>query len=481
MATTTGLVLHLRWANELSGACFFIGSALESAEIFAIQLRNADADRVRDYKKSMIALLAKAQQAGYPVIVAHAAGDTEITRANIPGFDISPAGLAIHGDLYSVTGRNIPAGAEVVLESEAFVFHLTPDFVQPHLVCVAELSASIPPGRYAVRLQAPGWSSQAVPVDVSSGPPQTVRVLHGGPPKVRPYTIVFVANPAIENQAGGTFSADPMLGYRSGFNYAVIFCLRQLFTLAEDLMRQGHIDASIRLVTIFDNTADATEENALAREVFPGHTEPQKGKLNSFVGQYFEKADIVLVLNNSATHGLAMATSTTDDAVGPSTGYILDGTARVHGHLAEIPGSATIHVNEAVPYGVVALHEFLHAASDYNNGRVVDLYRDGFPINFDGTPLALQINKKFRANSTDPIPVIFANYNGTDYLSDQNRDGIGYDPSWLSYHPALIDPARPNIMDNYQYLTITFEQQRCRLDQLTYAWYVDRLWAKVHR
>jgi hypothetical protein len=118
------------------------------------------------------------------------------------------------------------------------------------------------------------------------------------------------------------------------------------------------------------------------------------------------------------------------------------------------------------------LHEFGHAGSDFNNGRVVDLYLDG------GGGGSI-VNRKARAQSTNPVPAQFANYNATGYASDQNRDSIGCPATWSSYHPELIDPTRPNLMDNYWQ---AFDDPlRCRLDRLTYAWYSDRLRAKIFR
>jgi len=473
VAATTGLVLQLTWADGLPGACVFVGPSLESAEILFIRLRSSDPERVRDFKKSMIALLAKALGAGYPVIVEHPDGGTEVTSATIEGFDISPVGAAIHGDFYSVTGRNIPSDAELVFESAGATVTVTPDLIRPHWVFVARLPVEVPLGRNTVSLQAPGWSSQAVPVDVSGGPQTTVRVLHSGAPKVRPYTIVLVANPAIEDEEGGTFTADAALGDRPGFHDAVSFCLRNMFSTTEDLLRQGHIDASLRLVTVFDETAEAIDANALAHEIDPNLMETRRTRLKGFVGRYGETADVVFVLHGSVTHDRATAWFTTDDAAGPTTDFTFDGAARVHGHLPAIPGSAAIPVS-ADQTGLTAFHEFGHAASDFNNGKVVDLYADQA-----GSGGALVVNKKFRADAADPLPADFAEYNGTDHASDQTRDGLGYEAGWTSFHDELIDATRPNMMDNYWQ---TFDDpQRCRLDQLTYDWFVDRLWAKALR
>ena len=90
------------------------------------------------------------------------------------------------------------------------------------------------------------------------------------------------------------------------------------------------------------------------------------------------------------------------------------------------------------------------------------------------------MNKKARLRTIDPIPANFGNYDGTNFASDQNRDGLGYPATWLSYHPVLADAAHPNLMDNY-WLAAGGNPQVCRLDQLTYDWYTDRLRAKLRR
>jgi hypothetical protein len=149
--------------------------------------------------------------------------------------------------------------------------------------------------------------------------------------------------------------------------------------------------------------------------------------------------------------------------------YTYDGVNRQHSRFPDIPGSTAIpiSVNQT---GMTALHEIGHAASDNNNGGVLDLYNDlifGFPV-----------NKKARANAGDPIPIDFATYNGTNYLSDQTRNSIGYPNTWTSYHPELIDNTRPNLMDNYWF---AIDPTQCRLDELTYDWYRDRLNAKLSR
>jgi hypothetical protein len=64
-------------------------------------------------------------------------------------------------------------------------------------------------------------------------------------------------------------------------------------------------------------------------------------------------------------------------------------------------------------------------------------------------------------------------YNGPDFPSDPNRGGLGYPAAWTSFHPELLDPTRPDMMDNYW---LAFDDpQLCRHNGLTRAWYTDRL------
>ena len=267
MAITIGLVQRLTLVGNV--ACLWIGPSLNFAELFTITYTSADSAQRRDSKTMMIHLLSQAQSAGYQVRVNHPDDSAEIAWVTSVDFDICPIGMAIHNDFYSISGTGIPSDVEVVFESSAVTVAVTPDVVRPHLVFVAELPAAVPVGRNTVRLQAPGWSSNAVPIEVLGGPRTTVRTLYSGAPKTAPYTIAFVANPAIETEAGGSFSADPVLANRAGFHAAVRYSLRNLLTETEDLLRQANLDSNIRLISIFDETVATNDANAMAHELPP--------------------------------------------------------------------------------------------------------------------------------------------------------------------------------------------------------------------
>jgi hypothetical protein len=385
------------------------------------------------------------------------------------GFTV--VGDAIQNDFFVVTGSGFADDLQLLFETAAGTVTVAPNVVRPHLAFVARLPASVPTGRHWLRLQHGGATTEPIPVEVTALPPYTVRVFYSGKPKPSPYTIAFVANPAIESQAGGTFNADPVLTNRANYHSAVAYCLQNILRETEDLLRAGGIDAQMRFVSVFDATLAAQQENALAHELPPNLMETRRGVLASFLARFHEVADMVFVLHGSTTHTRASSWFTTDDNSRPAVPYTYDGVARQHGRYSTVPGGCAIPVTVDTTR-MTALHEYGHASSDFNNGRVVDLY-------VDGTAGGFNVNKKFRAQATDPVPATFATYNGTNFNSDPNRDALGYPATWTSYHPQPIDATRPNLMDNYN---LSFDTpRRCRLDQLTYAWMRDRLLAKLGR
>jgi hypothetical protein len=110
-------------------------------------------------------------------------------------------------------------------------------------------------------------------------------------------------------------------------------------------------------------------------------------------------------------------------------------------------------------------HEFGHAFSSYTNGYVADLYVDG--------------NTQFNRKVGRPVPIQFATYNGQAYNSDHVRDGLGYPAAWRSYHPELVDPSRPAIMDDYwQAIGGPLMAQH---DRMTRIYIMDRVHAKATR
>ena len=169
--------------------------------------------------------------------------------------NIMPVGDAIHNDFYSLLGSDIPDDAVLEFSTAVGVIRVTPDFIRPHLALVERLPASLPLGASNLQVISPSTtSSNVVPVTVTAGPPQTVRLLQAGEAKAKPYTIVFVANPGIESAVGATFTSDAILTNRSGYHDIVGHGFRNLFGVAEDILRHDDIDARIRLISIFDST-----------------------------------------------------------------------------------------------------------------------------------------------------------------------------------------------------------------------------------
>jgi hypothetical protein len=465
---TTGLVQRLTWIGN--AVCVQVGADPEHVELFTISLFEADTQAVRLFKKAMAALLAKAQAGGFPVQISHADSGATIDSVAVQNKQISPVGQPITGDFYTVAGSDIPAGAQLVFVSGAVTATVTPEVVRPQFVFVSDLPAAVPSGRSMLHLEAPGWTTEAVPVDVVSGPPLTSRVLYSGFSATSPYNIVFVANPAFLN-SGGTTVADPVLTNRAGFQDTVRYCLECLLTIDEDMLRVNNMDTRIRFVAIFDPSQGTSAANTLAQGDAPNICEPRRDLVSAFTRTYFETADIVYVIVGGTTFDRASAWFTTDNTSSGSTTFNYDGTSHTTYKTASTPGTIALPT-DADQTGPTPLHEFGHAASDFNDGRVIDLYVDGVPT---GT---LVINKKARAHSTDAIPTNFATYQAATYKSDQNRDGLGYPSDWTSYQPELADATRPNLMDNYW---LTPDHKKCRLDKLTHQWFLDRLATKISR
>jgi hypothetical protein len=157
--------------------------------------------------------------------------------------------------------------------------------------------------------------------------------------------------------------------------------------------------------------------------------------------------------------------------------YRYDRQRRVHRLFPAVPGSValSIQLSHAWP---IALHEFAHAASECQTGRLIDAYVDG------GDEPRTMVNKKYLKRTGLPVPARFCTYGIGDqrpklYKSDAARDDLGYPPSWRSYHPEALEPSAPNLMDGYRLAKV--DPARCRFDRLTYQWLWDRIWAKANR
>ncbi len=465
MATTQGAVLSLVWTGN--ALCAQIG-APGAAELLFLAFAAGDAPEALQTKRSMAKLLAAACAAGYPVVVTHGDSDPAIAGTEIPGSDICPS-RAVLDDFFTVSGNALADDVVVEFDGPAAVVTVTPDLVRPSWVLVARLPGVLPAERHLVRLRSPstGWSSGAVPVEVWAAPPERVRRLYTGAPKEAPYAIGFFACPAIRTNAGALV-ADPVIADRPAFHAAVARSLDNLLRSAEDVLRANNLEAAVQFVCVHDETRALVDAFALVQEDSTNMIEARRDLFRGFADDYLVAADVGFALSGSATHTRSTAWFTTDDAGRPGVGFTYDGAAFSHRRFASVPGTVALSTTAG---GLTALHEFGHAASDFNNGMVDDLYVDGLRP-------GLQVNKKARALATDPVPPNFAAYDFTEFASDAARDGLGYPATWTSYHCELLDPARPNMMDNFWFAD---DPRLCRLDRLTRAWLADRLAAKASR
>lgn len=467
MPTLRGRIVGLTWQSEM--VCVYIGSSMNDAQLLQIQFTASDSGIDTEYKRLLAKQLTTALTSRRTV-------DVEYEGSLVGGIDfvlpnISPVGPAIPGDLYSVTGSNIPANAELVFESTTATVSVPADFRRPHWVLVEQVPAAVPAGPAAVYLRAAGWESDHVPIQILGGAPELVRTLYSGRPAHEPYTFVFAATPAVEGEGDpGAITADPVVADRPAFQDLVAYCLDNLFNVTESLL-QGELEQGMRFVAVFDTNRPATTENALVHQVSPNLVETRRDRLGAFTSRYWERADLVFCVTANTTHTRASAWFTSDAMDREGVDFVYDGATRAHRRFTTIPGSAAIPTTVAHTGGLTPIHEFGHAASDFDNGKVDDLY-------VDGQRPGLVVNKKHRMRATAPVPAHFADLDGTKYNSDPSRDGLGYESGWTSYHPTLLDGTRPNMMDNYWLADVP---TRCRLDGLTFQWFRDRLRAKVIR
>jgi hypothetical protein len=294
---------------------------------------------------------------------------------------------------------------------------------------------------------------------------QTIRPGDTGKPD--PYTIVFVANPALERPwKSGAYVDDPICGNKADFdaavNHAVDCLFAKLTGQVETLLADPAIDPHVRVISLrvtglLPNSATAlVGESPLGRMLVP-----RRDELRSFVSSVVPVVDVIIAVADSTVYTRESAWATTDDVTRAGTPFMLDGAAATHWHYPQIPGTAALHKTTR---SITPLHEFGHAASSYNSGFVQDLYDDV---------------KKPQLNCLigRPIPTAFRDYNGVSLPSDQTRGILGYPASWKSYHCDRATPA-PSLMDDYTKAANAFD---CRFDQISAVYLRDRLTAKIGR
>ncbi|MGB7447754.1 MAG: hypothetical protein WA892_01385 [Ornithinimicrobium sp.] len=455
MAEVTGLVTRINWLDDPQLVQVRIGAATDVGTSTLIHFTEDDTTISLAWKRAMITLLSAAQRAGWAIRVVYSATDDKITSVNTVEQDISPCGPAIRGDLYSVSGSGFPTSAHLEFESASRMVDVTPDLARPHLLVVEQLPDSVPLGRCTVRVVAPGYASDRVTIDVSRGKPQTVRVLHSGPPTPAPYTIALVASPAIRYDYDDSITPDDINTDPVLYAQVVIMCLTQLFAVAEDLLTEDNIDQRIRLVTVRDPARTPTEDSALVEQVV-AVLRPRRPEASAFLSAYDQNADLIIAMSSSYAP-TASANSSIADQATPGTPATFDGLNVTHYEGTLTPGAIAMPGRSHLPNdNATTLHEFGHAFGPPGNtwGHVSDLY-------VDDTQAVYPINQRLRATPESVIPEEFGELDGTTYLSDQDRDyGV-----LRQYNPQRRNNL-PNIMTNtgkenlFDYLTRDFLKAR---------------------
>jgi hypothetical protein len=296
-----------------------------------------------------------------------------------------------------------------------------------------------------------------------------VQVLQTGDmSKTDPFTIIFVANPAVEAPwNSGTFMTDPIMSDQQAFDdcvrYACDCLLGNLPGQIEGLLADPEIGPKIRIVSVFQVGLSEADDNALVgQDSVSNLLIARRDVFVPFLARLGLQVDVAYAVSKSASHNRASAWFTSDNDAGPGYNFTLDGVTRSHRFYNLIPGTVALHTTSR---SLTPLHEFGHALSSYTNGMVVDLYVD--------SDTALN-NKRGR-----PIPPQYGNYSGEEIETDFSRDGIGYPSSWQSYHCERLALDVPAVMDNY--FLSPRGAEACVHDKVTREFLRDRLLAKLDR
>jgi hypothetical protein len=307
-----------------------------------------------------------------------------------------------------------------------------------------------------------------------------VTILRPGAVKSQPFTIVVVANPVLEAPLdSGQFIVDPVISRRLDFDAAARDIEASLFDTVpgqlEQLLGEPTIAPEVRFIELFETGLPAQAVNCLVAQDHSSYLlVPKPAAALAFIRTYAagEEVDVVFAVSGSRTHDRASTYLTQDDPQSGGVPFALDGRSLVHHFLSREPGTAAIHVDPANHDSLTPLHEFQHAISSYQNGRVIDLYVDNTAATVAaGSP---SVNCKVGR----PIPAAFSTLDGAAHASDSTRNGIGYPPAWRSYHCELFDASRPAAMDDY-YQGVP--DIACQNDTITRQFVMDRVHAKLLR
>jgi len=304
------------------------------------------------------------------------------------------------------------------------------------------------------------------------------------------YHIAIVANPGIQ-ETGSTgddppFLRDDILRDRPAYHRRVIRILESLFDTAEDSLRDEEVEPYIRLYSLFDNTLTNDADNSLLRKSANFATDNIAGPrsidlpdlLPDFLSRNSERADVVIAV--SKLNFRCSAWFTTDGSDGDE--YTLDDDTYRYGTNVTSPGSfgdSVLLRPETQSYDkLTPIHEYFHAMSEKDRGRIIDLYHD----NYDSSEVS--VNKRQRSGGN--IPAVFGSLDDTSYNSDApdgayvGRGGLGYpgdDGINTTYGPELVDNTACNVMDNFT--RSTMDPDKCKLDHMTHQYVTDRIKAKI--
>lgn len=284
-----------------------------------------------------------------------------------------------------------------------------------------------------------------------------------------PFTIAFIANPALErNWGSGVFVPDPILQARSAYEDAVAHSMQcilgQLPSQAERIFDAPELRDRTRVVSLFPELPSEDPNSLVGERDRAPQLVPRRDQFVAFAAKMGFTADIFIAISASPSHEHATSFPA-DDGPGPGVAFVLDGKALVHRHRSTTPGCTALHVTER---GITALHEFQHAISSFDNGAILDLYEPSFPAN------TIIVNKK----RGRPIPADYGILNQTPFLSDATRGGIQYPAHWRTYHCALHFPAQPALMDRFDMVQ---PAHACVNDEITRRFVQDRLRARMSR
>ena len=300
---------------------------------------------------------------------------------------------------------------------------------------------------------------------------RTIRA--GNTNKPNPFTILIIATPAFRRPTGvQKVIADPIMQDSQAFANTAKYVSDVLFGLlpgqAERALGDPDIEPHVRVLAHYDPSLPVDDEHAFV-ELHPSshNVEPRSREIAKFTRSLpiSGEIDVMFAITSNESHQTATAFAMDDDSRGGGTKFTIDGQTFEHAHFALIPGTVAL---PASADALVALHEFQHAVSSYQNGFIADLHADGAPA----------VNRKVRGNPGGPIPADFGEYDGVRFASATRRGPLNYEPNWTSFHCELHDPTQPAIMDDTQYGTPPVS---CQNDKITRMFVRDRILAKINR